>query len=76
MTDQAIFADVSNTIKNAIQKIYDEHGEVTRFASAALESVLKDIMRQISKCLDLTNYHIKFFAAAPRSVVGFKGKLI
>ena len=44
MTDEAIFADTSNTIKNAIQKAYDHNPSKTNISATAFEIALKQLV--------------------------------
>ena len=46
MTDEAIFNDVSTTIRKAIEDVYAGHTAPTNFASAALEIALQKLMRE------------------------------
>ncbi len=44
VTDEAIFTDVSNTIKDALLEIYESHSHNTRIASKALEIALQKLV--------------------------------
>lgn len=44
MTDEAIFKDTSNTIKNAIQKTYDSNSSKTGVSATAFEIALKQLV--------------------------------
>ena len=44
MTDEAIFSDISMTIKNAIQKTYDTNSSKTGISSTAFEIALKQLV--------------------------------
>jgi len=44
MKDQAIFEDTSNTIKNAIQKVYDKNPNKTDISKTAFEIALKKLI--------------------------------
>ncbi|RKS44899.1 glutamate dehydrogenase/leucine dehydrogenase [Gillisia mitskevichiae] len=44
MTDEAIFSDTSNTIKNAIQKTYNNSNSKTGISSIAFEIALKQLV--------------------------------
>ena len=46
MTDEAIFNDVSTTIRKAIEDVYAGHTAPTNFASAALEIALQKLMKE------------------------------
>lgn len=41
MADEAIFSDTSDTIRRAMQEVYDNHSEKTRLTAAAFEIALK-----------------------------------
>lgn len=45
MTDEAIFGDVSETIRGAIQKVNDVHPDLTGISTAALELSLNKLMK-------------------------------
>ena len=44
MTDDAIFNDTSNTIKNAIQKVYDQNQSKTGISETAFEIALSQLI--------------------------------
>ena len=44
MTDEAIFSDTSNTIKNAIQKVYDLSADKKNISARAFEIALKQLV--------------------------------
>jgi glutamate dehydrogenase/leucine dehydrogenase len=44
MTDEAIFSDTSNTIKNAIQKVYDLNANKKNISERAFEIALKQLV--------------------------------
>lgn len=44
MTDEAIFGDVSETIREALQKVYDYNPNLTNISTAALELSLNKLM--------------------------------
>ena len=44
MTDEAIFNDTSNTIKNAIQKTFDKNSSKTNISKTAFEIALKQLL--------------------------------
>ena len=46
MTDEAIFNDVSTTIRKAIEEVYAGHTAPRNFASAALEIALQKLMKE------------------------------
>lgn len=44
MTDEAIFSDTSNTIKNAIQKVYNLNSDKKNISASAFEIALKQLI--------------------------------
>ncbi len=44
MTDEAIFSDTSETIKKAIQKVYDQNPSKTNISATAFEIALKQLL--------------------------------
>ena len=44
MTDEAIFSDTSNTIKNAIQKVYNMNSDSKNISATAFEIALKQLI--------------------------------
>ncbi len=44
MTDQAIFSDVSNTIKEALLQVYKENPQLTNISTKALEIALRKLL--------------------------------
>ena len=44
MTDEAIFSDTSNIIKNAIQKVYDLDPSTKNLSAKAFEIALKQLI--------------------------------
>ncbi|SHJ44751.1 Glu/Leu/Phe/Val dehydrogenase dimerization domain-containing protein [Flavobacterium haoranii] len=44
MTDEAIFSDTSNIIKNAIQKVYDSNADKKNISARAFEIALKQLI--------------------------------
>jgi hypothetical protein len=44
LTDDAIFQDVSNTIKVALEKTHKEHASKTGIAQAAFSIALRDLV--------------------------------
>ena len=43
-TDESIFSDVSNTIKNALQKAHDLNSDKKNISAAAFEIALKQLV--------------------------------
>jgi hypothetical protein len=46
MTDEAIFEDVSNTIRRALEEVYAFNPKLTHISTAALELALGKLMGQ------------------------------